>query len=131
MNAKIEKEADRVFSIYIRNLNSVNGICTCITCKRTFPISEIDNGHFCKRGNHATRYEEDNCRPQCIECNRGTENKDKKFREELIKIKGLERVEELERLSRSVCKISDSEGREIIKDYKNKLRELLKERLSK
>jgi hypothetical protein len=30
---------------------------------------EIQNGHFVSRSSLSTRYDEDNCRPQCVGCN--------------------------------------------------------------
>ena len=67
--SKVKKELDRVFSIYIRTLYSVNGDVKCYTCTKIAPIKEMQNGHFVPRQYLATRFDERNCRPQCYACN--------------------------------------------------------------
>ncbi len=68
--SKLKKEADRIFSIYIRKkYANKNGEVKCYTCPKVLPWKEIQNGHFVSRSNLATRFDEDNCRPQCVGCN--------------------------------------------------------------
>lgn len=43
----------------------------------------MQNGHYIKRGNHAVRWDEDNCRPQCRDCNEGHNGRFDIFEEEL------------------------------------------------
>jgi hypothetical protein len=123
MNGKIEKELDRVFSLYIRKKKSVDGYCNCIVCGAPYPPSQIDNGHCFKRGNHAVRWNENDCWPQCKNCNQYT-NTDDQFKEALIKKIGIVKFEELERLSRTTCKMSDVDGREMISYFKKKIKRL-------
>lgn len=68
-DAQLKKELDRVFSLYIRNKYAVNGMVKCYTCSAIKLIKEIQNGHFVPRNILATRFLEDNCRPQCVACN--------------------------------------------------------------
>lgn len=66
----LKKELDRVFSIFIRQKYAdSNGMVRCYTCGVLKPIKEMQNGHFVSRIHLATRYDEDNCRPQCVGCN--------------------------------------------------------------
>lgn len=68
--SQLKKELDKVFSQYIRQKYAdQNGYVKCYTCGVTKTIKEIQNGHFVSRSYLATRFSEDNCRPQCVGCN--------------------------------------------------------------
>ena len=68
--AWLKKELDRVFSIYIRQKHEDNkGNVECYTCRKLFTVKTIQNGHFVSRQYLATRWSDDNCRPQCWGCN--------------------------------------------------------------
>lgn len=60
---KLKKEADRVFSQYVRLRDE--GIC--ITCGSA--TGQMQAGHFQSRRYNATRYEEENVNAQCYRCN--------------------------------------------------------------
>lgn len=66
---RLKKEADRVFSVWIRNRDSIDGIATCCTCGARMPWQEIQNGHFVSRKHFVTRWDERNCAAQCAKCN--------------------------------------------------------------
>lgn len=68
-NARLKKELDKIFSQYIRQKYAKDGIVKCYTCGSAKTIKEIQNGHFVSRSYLATRFSEDNCRPQCVGCN--------------------------------------------------------------
>ncbi len=62
-----KKKLDTIFSIYIRTKHSdCDGVVKCFTCGASKVIKKIQNGHFVSRQYLATRWEEDNCRPQCL-----------------------------------------------------------------
>jgi hypothetical protein len=64
------QDLDHVFSQYIRNRYAdKTGIVECYTCGKKHTIAEIQCGHFMGRSNLSTRWMEQNCRPQCMECN--------------------------------------------------------------
>lgn len=64
------EDADRVFSQYIRlKYADERGLVTCYTCPTNKHWSLIQNGHYIKRANLYLRWDERNCRPQCVECN--------------------------------------------------------------
>lgn len=68
--SQLKKEADRVFSIYVRlKYSDHNGYCECFTCYAKKHYKEIQNGHFVSRSHLSLRYDERNCRPQCAGCN--------------------------------------------------------------
>lgn len=68
-NAQLKKQLDIIFSIYIRTKFSRGGTVACFTCNKQLAIKEAQCGHFIRRQYLATRYSEDNCRPQCVGCN--------------------------------------------------------------
>lgn len=77
-NKKIKKKTtkqlkailDKVFSEYIRRkyANAI-GHTRCVTCNKYAPWNELQNGHYISRSSLATRYDEENCHPQCAACN--------------------------------------------------------------
>ena len=68
--AKLKKELDRVFSIYVRQKYAdQRGEVACYTCLSTMPWKNSQCGHFASRAYLSTRFDEDNCRPQCVGCN--------------------------------------------------------------
>jgi hypothetical protein len=125
----VMKLADMYFSRYIRLKHSENGMCTCYTCGNVLPIKEIDNGHFMKREHKATRYHENNCRPQCKQCNGDTKHNGKQieFRELLCNEIGVEMVEKIEALSKADFKANHLFYREKSDYYRIKVNELQKE----
>lgn len=67
--SQLKKLLDKEFSIYIRNKYAKNGMVACYTCGAIKSISEMQCGHFISRSYLATRFEEDNCKVQCVGCN--------------------------------------------------------------
>lgn len=68
--SQLKKEADRVFSIHIRlKYADDNGYASCYTCYAKKHYKELQNGHFVSRSHLSLRYDERNCRPQCVGCN--------------------------------------------------------------
>lgn len=88
------------------------------------PFDHADCGHYIKRSNMATRFDEDNCHSQCITCNRFRQGNVENFRRNLVKKIGEDKVEELERKGRGIAKFSSGDIEELIKVYKEKVKEL-------
>lgn len=63
------EKLDRVFSLKVRTHYSIDGRVACYTCGVVKPIAQQQNGHFIKRDYYHLRWEMDNCRPQCADCN--------------------------------------------------------------
>lgn len=65
---KLKKEADRVFSLYVRYRDGkkVNGewFSQCITSGEWLPIKKAQAGHFMSRRHNSTRFEEENVNTQ-------------------------------------------------------------------
>lgn len=69
MGTKMD-QADKLFSILVRLKDMLpNGYVSCYTCTALLPFRQMQCGHFVPRGHKATRWLEENARPQCWDCN--------------------------------------------------------------
>ena len=125
----VMKLADLYFSRYIRLKHSSEGLCSCYTCGTIKDIKDVDNGHYLKREHKATRFHENNCRPQCKTCNGDTKHNGKQieFRENLVNEIGIDAVEQIESLGRTTIKANGYFYRQIADEYRIKVNELQKE----
>lgn len=67
--SSLKTQLDKIFSQSVRLVYSTNGYCTCFTCGDTHHWKEIHCGHWISRQRLSTRWDTDNCRPQCAGCN--------------------------------------------------------------
>jgi hypothetical protein len=67
--SSLKKKADKVFSIYIRNRDSEDGLSVCFTCGVRKPVSQMQAGHFVSRRVNVLRFDEENVHAQCYSCN--------------------------------------------------------------
>ena len=124
-HGQLKKELDKVFSQYIRwHYADSNGMVECYTCYNKKHVKEIHNGHFLSRRHTATRWHEDNCRPQCPRCNLFSQGEQFLFGSRLQAEIGHDAVEQLQALSRTSVKYSTAELKELIQYYKARLKEL-------
>lgn len=121
--AKLKKKLDTIFSQYIRlKYADQNGMVHCYTCSTVKHWKEIQNGHWIPRNNLATRFSEDNCRPQCVACNMFQKGMPDVFAVNLIK-EGIDIVK-LQQTRYSIFKIDSSWYEEKIHTYEKLLDEL-------
>ena len=64
-----KNRADRLFSLWVRQRDAMEGVCRCITCNTPHPWRSIHCGHFMSRRHELTRYNEKNAHAQCVHCN--------------------------------------------------------------
>lgn len=114
---KLKKKLDAVFSKYIRNLYCIDGVVHCYTCGKVGTVSTMQCGHFVPRIYLATRWHEDNCRPQDVGCNVWGNGQLLDFEENLIKEIGKERVEKLKQMRHKTLKLDASWYEEKISTY--------------
>ena len=56
--------------VRLRDYNNEGGFTECYTCgKKKVKIGDVHCGHFISRTKYPTRWDEDNCKTQCIRCN--------------------------------------------------------------
>lgn len=68
--SQLKKFLDTLFSEYVRRKYSdSDGFVRCYTCGRYGHWKTMQNGHFVSRAYLPTRYDERNCRVQCVGCN--------------------------------------------------------------
>jgi hypothetical protein len=113
------KEADRVFSIHIRNRGATFGYNHCYTCGRYLPVEELQCGHFIARRFQNTRWHPLNCWPQCNDCNVEKHGNLERYERKLIAQYGELAIEGLWDLAHTNDGLTDYEINEIIKKYKS------------
>ncbi len=109
--AQLKKELDRVFSLYIRAKYPKR----CFTCGKS---GTLQCGHFVSRQYLATRWDENNCRPQCIGCNIFGNGKPLDFEDNLIKELGKEVVDKMKASRHQIMKVDTTWYKGQIEYYK-------------
>ena len=115
------KKLDTVFSQYIRQSKSVDGIATCVTCGSQKPWKEMQNGHFYTRGRYGTRWDETNCHIQDAACNVFLKGNYIIYTRYMIDKYGREYVDDLEKKSLTTTKFTTVEIQEMIEKYQRLL----------
>ena len=122
---KLKKKLDTIFSIYIRLKDAdINGYNYCYTCNKKDYYKYLQNGHFISRKYLATRFDEENCKPQCPACNVFRYGEQYLFGQKL----GKKIAEALQLKSKTSVKIMAYEYEEKIAYYKTIVNKLLKEK---
>lgn len=118
--SKLIKEADRLASETVRGLESKTDrtFGRCYTCGKTKLKRHLQGGHFISRRWKAVRWHFDNMRPQCAGCNKFKNGEPQKFRRNLIKEIGKERVEHLEEIFDQEVKLSREYLMNLIEELK-------------
>ena len=129
MIKKYEVNLWKWFSLFIRLRDSNQyGICKCITCGEENPFRMMDAGHFITRNNKSTKYDEKNVHAQCRACNCFKKGDQYKHGKMIDEIYGEGTADSLLLKSKMVCKRSDNDLKNMIEFYKNKAKELLREK---
>ena len=119
--AKLRKEVDKWFSLWVRISNSDEyGMCTCITCGARKHWKEIQAGHFMSRKHMATRWHSDNVKPQCVKCNMYSQGEQFRFAQAL----GLKLANKMQKISVTSVKFTANELEYMVMDLKKKVKEL-------
>jgi len=121
----LKAQADSVFSKWVRtrqeglgaSFDSGTGLATCITCGATGKPSEMNAGHFWKRGHLATRFDPRNCHVQCVRCNNYRGGAEAEHAAYILQTYGKWTFDVLENLHRRVVKLSRQDYEEIIRKY--------------
>lgn len=112
------KEADRVFSLYVRTRGSTYGYNHCFTCGIYLPIEQIQAGHFIARRYTNTRWHPLNVWQQCNRCNVELSGNLEIYEKKLVAQYGQLAVDALHDLARTNNGLSEDEIAQIIKKYK-------------
>lgn len=109
--SKLKKKLDAIFSLYIRAKYAKY----CYTCNK--PSDRLQCGHFIPRIYLATRWDENNCRPQCAGCNIWGRGQLLDFEENLIAELGTEKVQALKDKRHELWKLDRTFYEENIKRF--------------
>ena len=128
--SKLKKELDKWFSLYIRLRDATSeGAVICITCGCIKNYKQgMQNGHFQSRSHLATRFDEQNCQPQCVGCNMFKQGEQYKFSIALDSKYGEGTAQELEYKARQITKFTRADYEEKITYYKSAVKNLKEEK---
>lgn len=121
---KLKDRADKLFSQYIRLKYSEGGLTGCYTCSTRLPWKEMQNGHFVSRVHLSTRWDEDNCRPQCMPCNVWRRGHYDEFSRNLINEMGPSILDELNRRKNKAKPMKRADYELLIEGLETKLSNL-------
>lgn len=116
--SSLKKDLDRLFSLYIRAKYEKS----CYTCGGGGKVLQC--GHFVSRMYLATRWDENNARPQCRMCNCLMNGRAVDFEERLIQEIGLEGVSELKTRRKEIIRMTEEDYKERISYFKEQLERL-------
>ena len=122
---KLKKDFDSVFSKYIRQKYSKNGLVQCVTCSTWKEIKYMQAGHYISRTYLSLRFFEKNVHPQCPACNVFKKGCLDEYAIWLIGTYGEGILEELNKKKYESKKYSRLEYEMFIKIYKDKLKKLI------
>ncbi len=127
--AKLKKELDKWFSLYIRLRNATaEGLSQCFTCNKVAHYKKLQCGHFQSRRHLATRFDDINCQVQCVKCNMFNQGEQYIFSLNLDANYGEGTAQELKFKANLTLKISRAEYMEKISYYKKSVDNLLQEK---
>lgn len=116
--SKLIKEADRLLSLKVRQFYaSPEGIVKCYTCPYQAHWKKMQNGHYITRSLKYTRWDLNNCRPQCFVCNMRNQGMSHLFRERLVEELGESKIKAMEAKAKVLFREPDSFIQAIIKTY--------------
>lgn len=119
--SQLLRKATEVFNAYVRRRDDLGGFFVCISCQQAKSASQMHAGHYLSAGhNGVVRFNEDNVHGQCVQCNTFLHGNLAKYRENLIRKIGEERVAILEASSRAVQKWDRFGLIHVIEMYKKK-----------
>lgn len=131
--SELKEILDGFYSQYIRlKYSTKDGLVKCVTCGVVkFWKDKMQNGHYMPRNKMNTRFHDQNCHPQCENCNvwRNKTEMQTKYRWYMVDRYGEKKTKEIEQLSMKTDLMSPIERFnwyiEVIPEYKEKVQKLL------
>jgi hypothetical protein len=127
--SKLIDKVDTVFSEVVR-LSAVDGKgnCKCITCGDRYHWTHMDCGHFVKRRHMATRYDLQNCGPQCTTCNVANDGMEEDHAAYIDKTYGPGTADKLRKKAEAERKFMAYELNGMLEELKKELKALKEEK---
>lgn len=120
------KEADEIFSKFIRYRDMKDGKIHCFICGTPVKFAEAQAMHYIVRDEMPTRYDELNVHGGCQTCNCYDPEHHQRYHLRMIDVYGIGRVQNLRTKSRGMQKFMRFELQEIIDKYKILVAEMRK-----
>jgi hypothetical protein len=111
--SKLKKQADAVFSLWIRNRDGGR----CFTCGVQKPIKEMQNGHYVSRMHSSLRYDERNCNCQCVGCNVFKHGNMDEYTLALTRLYGIGILDDIAHKKREIKQLTRQDLERIIEKY--------------
>jgi hypothetical protein len=128
---KLVRKLDDIFSEYIRLRNADdNGNVKCITCGDEHHWTEVDCGHFVKRGNMSTRWHLQNNGEQCRLCNSTHDGKEDEHAIKIDELYGAGTADKLRKLGTQEAHFSEPELQGMYDELKKELKALKDEKFN-
>lgn len=116
------QDFQRVFNTFIRERDVGK---KCITCSTILGKVKYDAGHYYSAGGHPSiRFDERNVHGQCVNCNRDKHGNLILYNQTILERISNEDLEELRRLSNTTRKYTIIELKDLIKEYRQKLKKV-------
>ena len=117
----LKAELDAVFSRFIRRRGmSASGMNQCVSCGAVMDWQRLQCGHYYRRQHLGTRWNENNCWPQCMACNVWRRGNYASFARFMYDKFSKEDMDELDRLHRASVKLKPADLQALIEKYKEK-----------
>ncbi len=122
-------DLDKIFSEYIRLRDAdLSGYIRCYCCGYPVHWKLAHNGHFFGRRFLGTRFNEQNCHACCVPCNTYQNGNLMAYEEHLRREYGESVIDKLSMLKNTLTKFAPYEIEEMKEEYKQKVKELKKEK---
>lgn len=124
-NSKLIEKVDREFSEVVRLTDAdERGYCTCITCSDRQHWRNMECGHYVKRRHMATRYNLQNCGPQCTTCNCHKDGREEEHGRYIDRTYGEGTAEKLRRMAEDERKFLAYELEEMYQELRDERKAL-------
>lgn len=121
--AGLKTRLDRVFSEFVRREHADRqGYVACVTCHRKCHWKSMTCGHFVSRVHLSTRWDPENCHPQCWRCNKDLRGNLSAYSVYLLNRFGTGILHRLEGKKRDKLKLYRADLLALIEIYREKLR---------
>lgn len=115
----MKREADRVFSIFIRMREADEmGMTKCFTCGVKKHWKDMQNSHFYSRSHMSIRWDEINCNVACMPCNVYFKGNIAAYALNLTRKYGAGILEKLEQKRSTILRMNRLEYEKLIAKYK-------------
>lgn len=125
--SRLDARLWKIFSEYIRRKHAdENELIRCITCGKWVHWKSSDCGHGISREELSTKFHEQNNHPQCRQCNRYKGGRQFEYMMRVDEVYGAGTAEKLRIMSKQQSKFTRFDYEYKIKEYKEKLKQLVK-----